>query len=194
MLGRTHIVASAAIAVDYVALSDLGTRYLQQTTIGIGWSVFTQLASTISLADPVAVCISAACLVVGSLLPDIDAPSSIVGRHLPFGLPFPHRTLTHSVWAVGIVVGLCWLLSQVVGLSAWWLLFGYISHLVMDSISAAGVCWLWPITNYKRFGSGAFINPHHKVKIYHAGGIGEYVVATILIAIAIGLGYLAWFA
>lgn len=86
---------------------------------------------------------------IGSLLPDIDLPTSAVGR--PF---FPiskaineqigHRTLTHSV--VGIVLLLVMLspLLFVDALIVWALAIGYVSHLLIDTVNKAGIELLYP--------------------------------------------------
>ncbi|MDA2934071.1 metal-dependent hydrolase, partial [Acidobacteria bacterium AH-259-D05] len=83
----------------------------------------------------------------GSLLPDIDTPTSSIGR--PF---FPlarwinqkigHRTLTHSFLGMAIfallVLGTAWILSQWTGQAAplmhygWLLILGYGSHILVD--------------------------------------------------------------
>ena len=86
---------------------------------------------------------------LGSLLPDIDLPTSAVGR--PF---FPiskalneqigHRTLTHSV--VGIFL-LFLILSPLVFLDSlilWALVIGYVSHLLIDTVNKAGIELLYP--------------------------------------------------
>ncbi len=90
--------------------------------------------------------------VLGSMLPDIDHPGSLVGRKLrvvsvPLSLLVGHRGITHSLLAVlaclGLlaVMGLGWLAAPVA--------VGYLSHLLADALTPSGVPLLWP--NRRRF-------------------------------------------
>lgn len=108
---------------------------------------------------------------LGSLLPDIDSKTSTLGRHIH--LPFGHRTWTHSIWAVILIALLCWKLPLP---GADGLGFGYILHLLLDSVSQMGICWFYPFKKYvymedgvwKR-GSGdnkAKCAEGHKIKLY----------------------------
>ena len=84
----------------------------------------------------------------GSLLPDIDHPSSWLGRRLPFisypiSAVFGHRGITHSLLAI---VGMAYLLSGKIlipdVLTA--LIVGYLSHLFGDSFTHKGIPLFWP--------------------------------------------------
>ncbi|HYD32412.1 MAG TPA: metal-dependent hydrolase [Azospirillaceae bacterium] len=83
----------------------------------------------------------------GSLLPDIDHPKSWVGRRLPMishpvSAIFGHRGITHSLLAVaGCVAALRW---EGWGWHALPLWVGYLSHLMADALTPAGVPFLWP--------------------------------------------------
>ena len=94
---------------------------------------------------------------VGSLLPDIDLPTSAIGR--PF---FPiaswinrkigHRTLTHSFLGIllfgllAFVIG--WALRGWLGASAGsyarFLTLGFASHILIDTLNKSGVDLFWP--------------------------------------------------
>lgn len=88
-----------------------------------------------------------------SLLPDIDHPSSLLGSRLrwisvPISRVFGHRGFTHSL--IAIVAGL-WLLHVKLPPEYWLpadviqgMVLGYLSHIVADMLTPAGVPLLWP--------------------------------------------------
>jgi inner membrane protein len=86
---------------------------------------------------------------LGSLLPDIDLPTSAVGRPLfpiakALNEQIGHRTLTHSF--IGIFL-LLLILSPLVFLDSlilWALVIGYVSHLLIDTVNKAGIELLYP--------------------------------------------------
>lgn len=136
-------------------------------------------------------CIAAAVLffVVGSYLPDVDQENSKLGRYVH--LPFKHRTWTHTIYSV--------LLFIVAGFAFrpfFWLAFGYFGHLFWDGLSRGGVCWFNPVTGYIEYPSGAKVKRGHKAKLYRVGSVSEYVVVTLLVALAVVLvcmvGIPAW--
>ena len=87
------------------------------------------------------------------LLPDIDHPQSLLGQRLrwisqPIARAFGHRGFTHSLLAV--VGGVILLRMQ---LPSGWIIpadafqgmvLGYLSHIVADMLTPAGVPLLWP--------------------------------------------------
>lgn len=82
-----------------------------------------------------------------ALLPDIDSQASLLGRLFPFlSRPleqrFGHRQLTHSLFAVGSIGVLTWLIFG----TTWWLLTAaYFSHLFIDMlVGFIGIPLLWP--------------------------------------------------
>lgn len=114
----------------------------------------------------------------GSLLPDADSRESVVGR--VFYLPFKHRRMTHTFWTLGI-------LSFAWSFHIWfkWLWLGYFLHILGDAFSKAGVRWLYPLTRYKEYESGAFIAEGHRFQWYRAGKKSEtrFVVLVLLFCI-----------
>lgn len=94
------------------------------------------------------------------LLPDIDHPKSLLGQRLkwisqPIARAFGHRGFTHSLLAVAVSL---WLFQ--INVPADWLLpadvlqgmtLGYLSHIVADMLTPAGVPLLWPIRMRFRF-------------------------------------------
>ncbi|MFB6434688.1 MAG: metal-dependent hydrolase [Candidatus Malihini olakiniferum] len=90
---------------------------------------------------------------LAALLPDIDHPKSVLGQRLkwisaPISRVFGHRGFTHSLLCVAII---CFIRFQ---LPADWpmptddayhaMLIGYLSHLMADMLTSAGVPLLWP--------------------------------------------------
>ncbi len=93
-----------------------------------------------------------ACLLT-SLLPDIDHPRSLLGQRLrwvsvPIARVFGHRGFTHSLIAVA---GGIFLLTQKLPASMiipndvmQGMVLGYLSHILADMLTPAGVPLLWP--------------------------------------------------
>ena len=89
---------------------------------------------------------------LGSLLPDIDEPQSLIGRKLgfiawPIKLVFGHRGFTHSLAALGLALaGLAAAagagLLPPAGAAAFWM--GYAGHLAGDGLTTSGVPLFWP--------------------------------------------------
>lgn len=113
MLGKTHVLVAAIIAVLVLQVTEVSHPYL-----------FFLL------------------FVIASLLPDIDHPGSTLGRKLwPFSwgirLVFGHRGLIHSIFipivlvVLGWYTGYLWLGAAVAG--------GYFIHLVTDALTPSGV-------------------------------------------------------
>jgi len=93
---------------------------------------------------------------VGALLPDIDSPSSLLGRFFPWfsrflAKVFKHRTLTHSLLSIFFFV---LLLSQsgridygesFFRLIILGLMVGHISHILLDLLTPQGVVLFYPL-------------------------------------------------
>jgi len=115
-----------------------------------------------------------------SLLPDIDIPTSGIGR--PF---FPiaqrlnrlvgHRTVTHSL--LGLLLFALLLLPVYLlwhrGL-ALAILLGYASHIFLDQVNVMGVDLFWP----GRLRAVLFLNERYRITV---AGKGEYVLLCALI-------------
>ncbi len=132
---------------------------------------------------------------LGSLLPDIDHPSSTFGRRvlpvsMAFSALFGHRGITHSLLAVAGMAASMWYALHglhwhpgysvpiVVGIAV-----GYLSHLAGDWMTNSGVPLLWP--NKRRF-----VAP---VRLF-TGDALEYVLAVAMYAWVIfhGLRTIGW--
>jgi inner membrane protein len=86
---------------------------------------------------------------LGSLLPDIDLPTSAVGRPLfplakALNEQIGHRTLTHSFVGIFLLLLILSPLFFIDSLILWALLIGYVSHLLIDTTNKAGIELLYP--------------------------------------------------
>lgn len=91
-----------------------------------------------------------------ALLPDIDTPRSAVGKKRPIvsktiNLFFGHRGVMHSLAGCAAVSLLfkAMLPASLFHISSY-IAVGYISHLLADMLTPAGIPLLWPLS--KRFG------------------------------------------
>lgn len=153
------------------------------THVMLGVSSYIVAAAFTPEIFPVtAVTIAAASL--GSLAPDLDHPSSWLGKRMFFiSLPLAgllgHRGLTHSlIAAISVTAGLGWYL-QTGHTSPWMVAFllGYLLHLLGDW-NTGGVPLLWP--SPRRFKAPW---------AFQTGGIFERVFA---ICFGAGLAYFGW--
>lgn len=87
------------------------------------------------------------------LLPDIDHPKSVLGQRLkwlssPIAKIFGHRGFTHSLLAIiaGVLLFTLCLPAQITSPldSLHAMTIGYLSHIVADMLTPAGVPLLWP--------------------------------------------------
>ena len=163
MVGRHHVVANAfaLFPLTGVALA-MGERSGMVSTPLVGGGAL-ELVLGMGL------------FMLGALLPDADTGSSVVGRHVR--LPGRHRTWTHSVWVVALLCLGGWYLFR----PLLWLGLGWLVHLLMDSVSRAGICWLWPLTDCIRYGNGAFVARNHRVKLYRTGRGSRSELAVLVV-------------
>jgi inner membrane protein len=99
---------------------------------------------------------------LGGIAPDLDQPTAELWNKLPAGsiigriihpLLGSHRLISHSLFGMFIVgLGLRFLLSKLGAVLlvdmniVWWaFMLGYLSHLVVDTITKEGVPWFFPI-------------------------------------------------
>lgn len=95
------------------------------------------------LAHRSAVALPVAVAGISALLPDIDHPESLLGRRIKpvswlINKLFGHRTITHSLdFAIGLCIVV--LLSSNYNHLAWMFALGYMSHLLLDSLTKTGL-------------------------------------------------------
>jgi inner membrane protein len=124
---------------------------------------------------------------IGGLTPDIDQPTGDLWHKLPGGTlyarlftPFlgGHRHISHSVIGIGLFGFLAYGFLHLASKSlivdipiVWWsFMIGYVSHLVMDTLTREGVCWFFPIP----FAIG--IPPFAFLRVKTGGFVEKYIV------------------
>lgn len=129
---------------------------------------------------------------LGSLLPDIDEPSSEFWQRIPVGRFFgelthqfigSHRHLTHSLLGLIIVgIGLKYLLfllspTFLINMTIVWLAFmiGFVSHLLADCFTKEGIPLFFPIHWNIGF------PPLKELRIKTGGRIEKFIVFPILL-------------
>lgn len=101
------------------------------------FSRFTELLSTNKI-------LGASLLLFASLLPDIDNSRSIVGRKFKsVNWMFKHRSFFHSIFAMILFTVLIQVIFNKQNLSLLFM-FGYLSHLVADSLTIEGTKPFYP--------------------------------------------------
>ncbi len=138
MTGRTHDLA-AFTALSYI--------------------VATQSMPKISLATAL---VALSANFIGGLAPDIDQPTADLWNRIPAGsiigrilcpILGGHRFISHSLLGIaffGVILHYALHLAHTVLLVdmniVWWaFMIGFVSHLLMDTITREGVPWLFPI-------------------------------------------------
>lgn len=103
------------------------------------------LALTCELGLPIEYTVAG---MIGGIVPDSDHRSTTIGAVLPLWLFCRHRTFTHSIFGMLIFCGCVLFVSREIPVA---LCFGigYLSHLLLDSLTPMGVMWRWP--NRKRY-------------------------------------------
>ena len=134
----------------------------------VGLAAWTWVASHLGLPslDPMALGLAA----IGALLPDIDHPSSWVGRRLrlisrPLAATIGHRGVTHSAVAVLVcLIILHWRGFHHATIDP--LVVGYLSHLTADVLTTSGVRLAWP-------------SPRRQaIPLCRTGSLGESIIVT----------------
>ena len=114
---------------------------------------------------------------IGALFPDIDHPSSYINRKSwrifsLSGIAKSHRGWTHSLIGGFVFTAIVYLISRQYGFNSVYSLlffFGYLSHLILDSLNPSGVAWFWP--KRKRYG----------INLIGTGSFGETLFQFLLV-------------
>lgn len=161
----------------------------------------THLAVSLAVGIPLMTCSgdfnvpNAVAFCAGALLPDIDHPGSYMGRRSKLLSRVTSRTLghrggTHSLLFAALVYALfVWIRNVYFTKAAFfvpfWLLCGYLLHLLEDSFSKDGVNWFWPFTKHKAKSGGRFA-------YYSTGRLSELLVflaAGFIVLLELKLAY-----
>ncbi len=158
----------------------------------LGFVVVTQPIHPMTLATGLVAVVSN---LIGGITPDIDQPTAPFWRNLPVGgvvgrlfdpLLGGHRFISHSI-AGAVIFGFAWHYLLVVLKPSfphldmnviWWaFMIGYISHLVMDTITREGVPWLLPIPIKFAF------PPIKSLRVQTGGLVERFIIFPILLVI-----------
>lgn len=187
MNGKHHIISGVALAVATNEAVKLATSFFNTDfyeslhrcsmfdniikSDGIG-QVFGAILTTI---------VCAGLFLLGCLLPDIDQEHSTLGRY--FHLPVAHRTWTHTVWFIALFA------IPAIFVVPWlaWLAYGCFLHIFLDSLSKGGICWFYPISQYKKWTSGAQIKKNHWIYLYRTGEMSETILTGFFVLLGAGL-------
>lgn len=105
---------------------------------------------------------------IGSLLPDADYTYSKLGKYNPFAPLMKHRGMFHTILG-------CLLFKYVAlgfGIDTWYpLVFGYISHLLADTLTATGIMWAFP-----------FNKKYYSFKLCKTGDVTELFIFFICVS------------
>lgn len=104
---------------------------------------------------------------LGSILPDIDSPKSLLGRYNFFAFLMHHRGFCHTIPFAALVYGLL-LLTPLPNVYRLDVVFGIMVHLIMDTVNPSGIMWLYPATR-KRF----------SLKLFSVGSPEEIMLLAI---------------
>jgi len=150
--------------------------------LGAGLAMYDYFGTTIPTLE---LLIITPLIMLGILLPDIDTPTSVLGRKVPFisypiGGLFGHRSITHSALFCGGLMYYGFSLNSPV---FFWLGFGAFMHILGDFFTPSGVPVFWPIP--KRF--SFFVT-------FATGGFVEYIFAwgVFFVGVAIASGFLVF--
>ena len=137
------------------------------------FAVLTMLGMSFYLHFPVSA-ESLLVILLGSLAPDVDHPSSYINkkswRLFSLSALTDHRGWTHSLLGGVVFTFVFFLVARSSAYAPFYLTFflGYITHLFLDSLNPSGVAWFWP--RKKRYGIG----------IVKTGSMGESVIQVVL--------------
>jgi len=96
--------------------------------------------------------------ILASLLPDIDHPSSKIGRRFKFlNLLFTHRGFFHSLFALLIFTILLYFINFLLAIAFF---TGYFLHLLLDSFTRQGIFLFYPFSTKRSKGNikvGSFL-------------------------------------
>lgn len=113
---------------------------------------------------------------IGSLAPDLDIASSIIGRKLPItsrlaNILFGHRTVLHALIPWTVVLYLLWQVLAAVPFR-WAIIvgaaIGILSHLSLDMLNPSGIPLFWPLRSRLGFG------------LFRSGGAVDRMIGKIL--------------
>jgi membrane-bound metal-dependent hydrolase YbcI (DUF457 family) len=142
----------------------------------IALSITTAITLPLKLTLPQLLLVEITTLITANL-PDID-------QRLPF---LKHRGITHTIWSWLIITATIFYLTNntLISIIA---SISYLSHLIIDSLSIAGIRWFGPFTNnpndskygiylgYDKYGKT--VHHHFNFHGYRVGSPLEYIITA----------------
>lgn len=131
MLGKTH--RAFGFALSTATLAVVHKIGLGETDMPI-WTTAVQVALVQGGS------------VIASTLPDIDQLFAT-----------QHRGITHTIWIPVIMCCIAYRMrtNPLIFALIFGLILGYLSHLIGDAFSKAGIAWFYPIQQYTHYSGGA---------------------------------------
>lgn len=184
MTGKSHLVTNVSCAVvmtNLLIYNSWSYQGWQSDTIhNVSCSVLNAVVGNYSTMNRMVwIVVSTILFLIGSLLPDIDSPKSIISRLLHFHIPVEHRTWTHTIY---IVIGLG--ITSLFFYPLMFMTLGFFLHLFWDSLSAEGCCFFYPFEKYRYYGK-AKIKEKHILKLYHTDKASEYVLVGVIVTLTV---------
>lgn len=159
MKGTNHLLTGAALLPSYGKFILQADRILPKFVYRTNVLHYTHFLRNELLENLISsATIGVGLYFLGTLLPDIDSPNSLLGKH--FYLPIPHRIYTHLIY----VPLLLFYLTQY-HILFFFLGMGYLTHILVDALSRMGVCFFNPF-GYRHYPSGAVVKKGHKWYFY----------------------------
>ena len=137
-----------------------------KTHLIVGFLIGLILSQTFKHSNEI---IFALFVMLAAVFPDIDSVKSKVGRNFLIGYLFKHTGIFHSVFFAGLITLFIYYLTNYIFAFAF--LIGYLSHIMMDAFTVAGVAFLYPLSKIKVRG------------IIRTGKFGEKMLFLILIVL-----------
>lgn len=198
MMGHNHIICTSSMLVAFTSIHiacDKIHSGLINDFLGIDaqklsvvcdidykiWSTFG--LNSVNLISPSFV-LFVLFVIFGTLCTDCDSKNSIMGRIIH--IPVEHRTWLHAIW----IPLLCYFAGYY-SHQAMWFAFGWFLHEFMDSFSACGNSYLYPIVGYRKYGKAKVKKGIHNFKLYHAGEKSETIFVIFVVAICIFISFIA---
>jgi inner membrane protein len=167
MTGKVHKAAGIVFGVaSIVVVSYFGDEHL---AITYNETLSTEIIEGIKFGDVVKNTIIVLASWFGSILPDIDHPTSTISKKFTLlSIPYRilqfifgkfkstkhfvgHRGITHSLLflSIPIIIGLFFVTNEWIVVGLFGLSVGILSHLVMDMFNPTGVPLLLPLSKHK---------------------------------------------
>lgn len=193
MLARDHLTAALPTALLTAAVVWRVPRLAFVHDVLMPWDTASGAASGVAYA---CAGLCALAMLAGSILPDIDHPTSVLGRFVP--LHGRHRSVTHSLWALAAVAVGGVVLSRhdaVAGAVVCWIVVGMFWHDLFDSVGHAPVAWLYPLGNYRVVslsGTPTVIANRRPLGLYVTAAHAHPFCSVMTVLCLVGAAVLAW--